>query len=951
MGLKKNQSAITHIEVAFREIDRFFDVHGSMAPGMSMRIPAMDKNGNPQIVIRDPWGIVARVKGMLCDENGEPINTQMRELPGVYRTLRTDGEEAFMRTFARWKSQPVDGKYVYVWAADDKKGGGMRLIRELYFKGGKFQLIDFNSKKRSPKGRSGDKLVLDLISFQDAQPKQVYYFFLLARFQIPRKSLDDMMKDLPARGMRLWDEFYTDYCPKDDLSQARPVDGPPRAGQPLPSKLTFVVHLVDPFKEALHRSERYKNALHRWQQAEQDLSRNPDYNLAKGIDFLRQTSAGQVCPDCLTYAFTDFVLQTEREATRCLFVMCNLADDLVQWIGRGEKRESLLINGVQSDTWFGNSTNRIPSQEDKGEDQWHSHYCQALQDYAKPAGDLTADKHAANKIGRLVCAAVDELDQSAFGEQWLKDVFDKGINGRLNKLASGGFELFFESCLTKSGGEGGSGEEAKEAGGEQTEEADGEGVNWPDVGRKGNEAIKQAVTGLLKTVGKHWVHHYRKDALSSLQSWYEKKHGISLAVAEAGFVRRERRAFESEVKRELRRAKKRGLKKLELKPGTVDLWEFGADQFKFLQFGIEMVNLFHAVDEARDGKDPWKRLEALEAAMDTTKALLETFHHEDYVSEVEEAASRAGQAIKFLGLAGAAIEVALGMHGIYESQSVSEQVSEGMKTLGSALVFGGTLGEEHPVGIAVLVVGAGLQSLGSYWKAQANPVCEFLRNCRWGSGPSTTDFIGSELKDENSYWYRGPLSALKGNRDEQLRCVDRFKYHYELELEFEATDSSCTLKVRMKGASQSLGPEAVWDVRVELNKTANDSGADSGMHTVTLQPDSDYDDLDWTAEEWVSYRALTPDEIIAPQGLRHMWLMKASVHATVDVAGDGKHKVEQEEEKNYAYSMSAPTPTPQPEYEYGTPQPQPAPTPTPGSSAPAAPDAGGPLGATGDDSE
>ncbi len=953
MGLKKNQSAITHIEVAFREIDRFFDVHGSMKPGLAMRIPAVDTKGEPRIVFRDRVGILARVPGTLCDENGEPINTEMRELPGVYRTLRTYGEEAFMRTFARWKSRPVDGKYVYVWAADDKNGGGMRLVRELFFKTGKFQLIDFNSKKRRPKGSSRERLVLDLISFQDAQPKQVYYFFLLARYQVPRKSLDDKMADLPARGMRLWDEFFTDYCPQGDLSQAGPVDGPPRAGQPLPSKLTYLVHLVDPFKEALHRSERYKNALHRWQQAEADLSKDPDYNLAKGIDFLRGTSAGQVCPDSLTYAFTHYLLEREKEATRCLFVMCSLADDLVQWIGRAEKRESLLINGVQSDTWFGNSSNRIPSKEDKGADQWHSHYCQALLDYATPAGDLTADKNVAHKIGGLICAVVDELDQSAFGEQWIKAVFQKGVDGTLDKFASAGFEFFFESSLKPKGGEG---DQKKEEGGESGEGREsegGEGVTWPDAARKGNEAAKCVVVLLLRTVGKHWVAHNREKALSTLKSWYEEKHGITLNEKRWGKELEKR----SRLTHSEHRALRRDLKKLELEPGFAQLWKLGIQEVKFLQFGLEVVNLCYALDEAHKSKDNWARLEAFESALDTTKALFEMVHEEEYLSEVEEAGSLASRGFKFVGFAAAGIEVILGFHGIYESQSVSEQVAEGMKTLGSLLVFGGQFGEESPVGIGVIVVGAALQSLGSYWKAQAGPVCEFLRNCRWGSGPSATDFIGSELKDENSYWYRGPLSALKDNRDEQLRCVDRFKYHYEPELEFEAKESSCKLKIRMKGASQSLGPPAVWDVRVELIKT-NNINDDSGKHTVTLRPDSDIDNLDWTAEEVISYEALTPDEIVGPQGKRPTWWMQAKVHAQVDAAGDGKHKVEQEEEQSYVYNISASTPPPQPEYEYGTPQPQPAPTPTPqpqtyppGSSV-EPPDAGTPPGSTGaDDSE
>lgn len=139
------------------------------------------------------------------------------------------------------------------------------------------------------------------------------------------------------------------------------------------------------------------------------------------------------------------------------------------------------------------------------------------------------------------------------------------------------------------------------------------------------------------------------------------------------------------------------------------------------------------MEEAKD-LDKWKVLEALGSAMDASKALYEKLHPEDYLSEVEAEASAAGKFFKAIGFASAAIDIITGMHGIYESETLAGQVSEGMKTLGAALVFGGGFAEEHPAGVVVMALGAALEGVGSYWKEQSSEICEFLRNCKWGSG-------------------------------------------------------------------------------------------------------------------------------------------------------------------------------------------------------------------------
>jgi hypothetical protein len=894
MGLDKNKSAITHVSVNFREIDRFYDVHGSNDPNVAGKIPvANSHDGQPGLVVR--WG------NKLCDENGEEYNrNNFYLLTGVYRTIRTYGEEFFTRTFARAKSWKIDGKYVYVWAADDKTGTGMRLVRELYFENGKFRLIDFDSKARKPRGAAKEKLVLDLLSFRDAKPAQIHYFFLLARYQIPRKRFETITADLAPRAMRLFDEFYTDYY-EETPEKAKKIDAAAKPGQELPPKVVYLVYLIDPFREALFRSERYKNALNRWKETEQELSKDPEYVLAKGIQMLDKYGAG-ASEDRLSNDFHLYLRPKEERIEHRLFVAWTLAGDLIQWIGNAEKREPQMYygSGVTSDTWIGTLDKRIPLKEDKGTDQWHSHYCQAIYDYATPAGDLTGDGKAAHKLAEIVCGVLEDLDQSPGGDKWLKEVFKSGKDGSLNKLKSGGLEFFFDSELAKTQKEG----ERKEEGGNEGEEPEAPEDALADITRKSNEFVKAVVTGGFQLVAKHWVEEYKKDALKDIASWYKAKHGISLIEREATMTRKRRRSLESNVRRGLKKARKIDIQELHLKPHSFDAWDdkwgYRLHSFKVLQVGLEFFNLYHAFQEAKDG-DGWKRLEALGSAMDTLKAILEVKERKTLLEEVEKAESAASKVLKVLGVASAAIDVISGFHGIYTGETTGEQVSEGLKTLGSVIVFGGQFTEETPACVIIMGIGAALQGLGDYFKEQAGPIDTFLRNCRWGVGPSWLDGAGGVIKDENSYWYQGPLSAIKGSIPEQLRCLDRFKFKFDVEAYFEDSPDKCILFVRMKGAERCLGPDAEWNVEVKLRKRAS-HGPKAGTYDVTLEPDWDPNDLDlaFTAGEKVGYLALIAEEI-GPAGAQHIWTLEVSISARVDVVGDGLHLVSRYEEREFVY--------------------------------------------------
>jgi hypothetical protein len=850
--LKKNQSAITQIEVTFREIDRLFDTLSDGTGVPSYRIAAIDRNGKPRVIVHDPFSALMHSPSF-SDENGDPIRDEMYEMPGVYRSIRsTEAPHFLWHTFARWKSRPIDNKYVYVWAADSKTGSGIRLAYELYFSGGKFRFIDVKSVDRRPKGTAQEKLVLDLISFKDAQEKQVFYFFLLARFQIPVKRLEEIKKDIPTRSAHLWDEFHLDLDTKS--MKAVQVDKLKRGNKDLPPKVSFCVHLLDPFREALSRSERYKNALHRWQESQKAMSGDTLYLLAKRIESLSERD--ESLKEHLAYSFHDYLNTAEAESRRRYFVMASMAAELIRWIGKMEKREKFARKGFSSDTWLHDGKSMIPSKEDKGEDVFHNLYYQACFDYPDATNEVCSD------VAEIIGAVMDELEQSPNGEAWLEELLKAGVEGKLPELESGATEFFFE---TK---------------------------------RKGNELMNKLGGKLLGRFAPSWVAHYRKDALKNLNNWFKAKYGVSLKETEAGLNRKTRRALESSERRALRRGRRAGITKLEITPASADALQFTSTSLQVLQAGIEVVNLYHALASLKEhADDPWAYLECMGSALDAYSALHETAEKLKFIESVEEVAEAGSWAKKFLkvGVFSAIIDVATGSHDMYESDTASGMIANGMRTVGSGLVLGGEVAEEHPLGWIATIAGLALQSGGSYLRDQTRAACVFLRHCRWGKGANTFDAIVATVKDENSYWYKGKLAALAANTKMQHKCLDELIYNYEPEMEFEGEDHDCYLKVKIKSKVAALGTGAKWDIKIELKKT-NDAGfGASSPRTISFTPGEDFDDVDLTAGE--SYRVRIADASDGNWTIR----FQAKVTSKVDVFGDSVHVVERECEGGFYF--------------------------------------------------
>jgi hypothetical protein len=863
--LKKNKSAITQIEVHLREIDRLFDTLCNDSGIPQYRFVAMDASRNPRVVVQDPSRLLFH-EWSLSDENGDSIRGDVYYFPGQYRFVRsTDAPYLLWHTFSPLKSRAIDGKYVYVWMADAKDGSGLQLAHELYFAGGQFQFIDANSQDRSPKGSTHETLILDLISFTNGKPQQRFYFFLLARFQIPSKRLEEIKKDVPTRAMRLFDEFYT-YIVRDPVKKKpEPIGKIQREKKDLPVKLSFLVNLIDPFREALSRNERYKNSLHRWQEAQGKMGNDPAYLLAKRIESL--TERDDSLKDNLAYSFRDYLNGAEEESRRRYFVTLSMANELIRWIGRKEKREAFNFKGKSSDTWFHNGKDMTPSSEDKGEEKWHNLYYQACLDYKDAADEICS------KVADLHGEIMDQLEQSANGEAWLEELVSKGVEGKLPELESGLTEFFFES------------------------------------GRKGSEFSQQVSSRLLRVLGPSWVAHYRGNSLKNLNDWVKSKFGAELKEVEAGFTAKKWGRVRAKQERDLGRARKRVVTKLDSSS-----WASVTRKGLYLRAGIEVVNFCYALEKVREHRDdPWAYLECLGSALDTYTAVHEVGQKIEYFREIGEVAEAGSWAKRFIkvGVCSALIDVITGAHDMYESDSVSAMVANGMRTAGAGLVIGGEAAEEHPVGWIATIVGVALESGGSYLRAETRAACVFLRHCRWGKGASTFDSVVARVSDENSYWYKGKLAALAADVKQQHKCLDELIYNYEPEMEFESAEHDCTLKIKVKTKVAVLGPGAKWNLNIQISKSP--SGFDGGStETRSFVPTDEFDDTNLTAGDWYA------TSIFDSQEGKLSMRFQVALHAKVDVFGDGTHVIERECSGQYYFAQKiedlpsggVPNPTP-----------------------------------------
>lgn len=789
MSLHPNKSAITQIEVSMREIDRVYDLTGFNAL-------TLGPNGKSELLTRQPDFSVFRANPFnFLNDAGEEVSRpgKLKSVPGVYRSVRLEGYAPFLRTFARSESTKIDRKFVYVWSADPARASVVELEHELYFENGEFRVIPFDSPAnkgkdiRPPEGERRSRLLLDVVSFWDGAQEKESYFFYLAPYQLPWQSLEVMKKRLPLRAIRLWDWFYTDVYTDGNPDSAQPLNQILNNGQP-PAKMMFAVHLLDPFKEAVIRSGRMRERLNSWMEEMERLSANATYRLGKRIQNF--VHANPELAENITDSLRQFINPTERASARLLFASESAGEDLVRWIGRENQNDALFQNGQRFFTLFEDGSGKASAVKDeKFPSDWYAPFSEALDDFQVAAD---SNPSAWEELCKLVYSVHCGLDQLLAGKEYLRKSFQRFIVEGTTPLAHGGQSILFAAA------------------------------------RKGHGAVLNYQLGMLEFQATNWVRHYQKEALATLEGWIRRTRGIEL---EHAGNRAERRALAAIERRKLRKARRAGLTvdKVEIIvfPPRLTRLKLAKSGMEIASLGIEAVNLAYAYNDLKSNPGFQTVLNASGALLDAYAAVqanARLIGKELWDPKVRLYGTKS---LRFspLAVASAGIDMVLAGADAVSGRTTDETIVHGLRTVGAAMTFGGTVFAETGVGVVVAVAGLGLQSLGTFIVANMSASSKFLRYCKWGTGPGLLDF--GDSRDE--YWYSGRLSAIASDVAGQHRALDNLYYDYQLEITSEWTTGSVmgswtTILGRIVASDSSplalSGSEATWTINARITRPA-----------------------------------------------------------------------------------------------------------------------------------
>lgn len=791
MSLNPNQSAITQIEVTMREIDRVYDLTG-------FNTLTLDPDGKPEFLSVQPDFSVFRGNPFnFLDDAGEVVSRpgKLKPLPGVYRSVRLEGYAPFLRSFARSESRKIDRKFVYVWSADPARASVIELEHELFFENGEFRIVPFSSPAnkgkdvRAPEGERRSRLLLDVVSFWGgAQEKESYYFYL-APYQLPWQSLEAMKNRVPLRAMKLWDWFYTDVYTDGNPASAQPLNQILKSGQP-PAKMMFAMHLVDPFKEAVLRSGRLRQRLGSWMEEQQRLSGNSTYRLAKRIQNF--VHGNKDLAENVTDSLRQFVNTAERTSARLLFASESACEDLVRWIGLEQQNDAFFREGQRFATLFEDGSGQTSAVKDeKFPTDWYAPFSEALDDF-QPAAD--SNPEAWEDLCKLVYSVHCGIDQMYAGKVYLAKTFQRFIVESKTPLAHGGQSILFAAA------------------------------------RKGHGAALNFQLGLLEFQAPNWVKHHKKEALTSLEAFVRKTHGVEL---QRGRNRAERRALAAIERRKLRKAPKKSKPvapdvpdEIEIIPSpNVSRLKLAKAGFEIAAIGIEAVNLAYAFDDLKTNPGFQTRLNAAGALLDAygaVQANAKLLGKELWDPKLRIYGTK-GLKFSPLAVASAGIDVVLAGMDTASGRTTDETVVHGLRTVGAAMTLGGTVFAETGVGVVVAVAGLGLQSLGTFIVANMSASSKFLRYSKWGTGPGLLDF--GDSRDE--FWYSGRLSRLALDIDGQHRALDNLYYDYQLEITSEWTTGSVmgswtTILGRIVAGDNSplahSGSEATWKINAQITR-------------------------------------------------------------------------------------------------------------------------------------
>lgn len=815
--------ALEYFEVRFVEIEALLDLPDGA-------VVASGEGGVAETLHAWP-GAAGRAEYL--DGKGREVYGP-RVLSGPTLFVDVSGWGQVRRTFARDRSRPIDGKWVYAFRSGAPDGRDAKLVAELSFRNGRFRRADGRDRCADPwKGKAQEAEALLLERAPLGRPGNPYgYFFHLSSFRLPEAAVARLAGKVAARGVSLGDPFQVDVHPIGAPAKAASVLTLAARGEQVPGERArgYRVHLVDALREGIRRAHSLSDALDAWASAQELLAANPEYVLAKRVQLV--TEGNTDLRSLVARGLFDYLGTAEKEAARCFLAAHVAMGVLLRWIGAEQRPGRRWDDGRAVQVHEGRVGWRAPS----AEAPWGNAFSSALRD----AFDGETDE-ARRPFWEATAVVHQRLNELESGRAWLQRNLGQALD-RQEPIADAGAALVFQGA------------------------------------RKAEQAIPAGLGWVLAAYGEAWTRRHREQALGSLQDWISAKYGANIAKSN----RAERRAFESAERRELRRARRKGIDALELSSTREQNVKFAKGAFEALSVGIEAVNVAYAIQTLRENpRDEWAWVEATGAVLDGYEALGKVAKGVPALEVELTGRLVALKAVAPLAVVAGVIDVAGGVRGAARAGEGGERFGFGMVTGGAALALVGAFAVTGPVALGVVAIGIALQAAGQGLASQFGPLQRLLRNGRFGDGggvmAKAADFLDQEVDEP---WYAGrKLSALKADLPGQQRALDEVLYGFEAEVGNDG--SRVHLEIAL-GVPSQLTDAAEWTIDATVKK-------DGAPGRIRIDAPVLMDSPEKEKSKFVHLTDVDPPSFRSPES-RYAPVREVSVEGTVklDVRGDGK---------------------------------------------------------------
>ncbi|MGB8933071.1 MAG: hypothetical protein WCC48_17635 [Anaeromyxobacteraceae bacterium] len=650
-------------------------------------------------------------------------------LAQLLRLGRLEEPDLHGRSFLRGRPKAIDRKFVYVWKADDAKGHGLELLYELWFEEGKFQYVPL---KGTDKGRpTGDFHASLLLVLGTVQKPTHWYFFLLSPVRYSREALDRIAPEVPARGMRFPDPFWSDLLLVTDAhrgprpagkrrgvtpwSAAEPYDFR-RARGPIEKGARIVgaqLYLIDPLAEAAEKARSYGRALNDWYAEIARLNADGQYTLAKRI---AAVVAGQpkLANEVKQKELDDFIGTSEATLEVRERLVHEACRSLVDWIGVESRFEA---KGRVVDA--GASGVEVTAPPPASEARFNT-FSQMVRDFSGAA-------EVPEPIEAALTAVYERLAECTPGRLWMRHIWEAKASGKA-LVADGGLSVLFEARRRPPAPTGAPGAVPVASHGAAGAADSGRRADDArEAARKTGAVVGSAIGVLCEKFAPLWDEAHARDLF--------RQFGIELEPIPFSVTGPRRAAAASQLAGEARAVLAEANVGVRLRPVASTAVERLGRLAPFLQLALELNNTARAVSAIGSGK------------VDAMQAVGLAGNVADSLQAASELARLArpgvvgfARAVPILGIMGGGMDT---VSGATEATKAWEEngwsgrtVGHGLRTTGGALaIVGGVLLLVNPIGMAgalITLTAVGAQFAGSWIVEASSELRGALAESPWG---------------------------------------------------------------------------------------------------------------------------------------------------------------------------------------------------------------------------